>query len=242
MIPAFFIECTMMKEIVSEGKVFCFCYWIRSCALALSTECVLQGFYRPVPSQRTAGFAHTLAMFMGTHTSQSLANPRRDLHFNLCDTTFHSLTIPNFLTPIFTFSHPCWMKRNNGTGGSLALVRCNCSNKVTMLMKLAIENTEIDSEVSFNIASRGKVRWYRIVSVCLELERINKIQQDSTVSWKLHWLCLSKLAATAEDLQILPIDREPRMLCRRWLSWSSRVGPGLLVGCNIRANGTLSSL
>jgi hypothetical protein len=46
---------------------------------------------------------------------------------------------------------------NNGTGGSFALVRCNCNNKLTMLMKLAIENTEMEREVSFKIARRGCV-------------------------------------------------------------------------------------
>lgn len=34
-----------------------------------------------------------------------------------------------------------------------------------MLMKLAIEKTEMERDVSFKIARRGCVRWYRIVKV-----------------------------------------------------------------------------
>jgi hypothetical protein len=43
--------------------------------------------------------------------------------------------------------------------------KCSCSNKLTMLMKLAIEKTDMDREVSFRMASRGCVRWYRKVNV-----------------------------------------------------------------------------
>jgi hypothetical protein len=52
----------------------------------------------------------------------------------------------------------------------LALVRCNCSNKLTMLMKLAMENTDIEREVSFRIANRGCVIWYKNVKVCSGLD------------------------------------------------------------------------
>jgi len=47
----------------------------------------------------------------------------------------------------------------------LALVKCSCNNRLTMLMKLAIENTEMDRDVSLRIASRGCVKWYRKVNV-----------------------------------------------------------------------------
>lgn len=45
-------------------------------------------------------------------------------------------------------------------------MRCSCSSKVIMLMKLAIENTEMDRDVSLRITRRGWVRWYRTVSDC----------------------------------------------------------------------------
>jgi len=45
--------------------------------------------------------------------------------------------------------------RNNGTGGSFALLKCNCKSKLTMDIKLAIEKTEMDREVSLRIAMRG---------------------------------------------------------------------------------------
>jgi len=42
-----------------------------------------------------------------------------------------------------------------GTGGLLSLAKCNWINKVAILMKLAMEKTEIESEVSLRIARRG---------------------------------------------------------------------------------------
>lgn len=50
--------------------------------------------------------------------------------------------------------------------------RCSCNNRLTMLMKLAIENTDIDKEVSFNIASRGCVRWYKKVRVYIPYQNV----------------------------------------------------------------------
>jgi len=69
--------------------------------------------------------------------------------------------MPTCTIPMPTFAHSqhCLAIKNSGTGGSFNLVRCSCSSKLTMLMKLAIEKTDIDSEVSFRIASRGCVRW-----------------------------------------------------------------------------------
>jgi phosphoribosyl-dephospho-CoA transferase len=38
-----------------------------------------------------------------------------------------------------------------------------------MLIKLAMEKTDMEREVSFNIANRGCVMWYRKVRVCSRL-------------------------------------------------------------------------
>jgi hypothetical protein len=50
-------------------------------------------------------------------------------------------------------------------GGLLSLDRCNWINKVAMLMKLAMEKTDIECEVSLRIARRGWVMWYINVKV-----------------------------------------------------------------------------
>lgn len=73
--------------------------------------------------------------------------------------------MPIIRTPTLTHSQILLAIKNNGTGGSFALVRCSCNSRLTMLMKLAIENTDMDSDVSFKIARRGCVRWYRNVKV-----------------------------------------------------------------------------
>lgn len=53
----------------------------------------------------------------------------------------------------------CLAIMNSGTGGSFALDKCNCKSKETMLMKLAIENTLKDADVSFRIFIFRCVRW-----------------------------------------------------------------------------------
>ena len=75
-------------------------------------------------------------------------------------------TIPIMPTPTFTYSQHSFAITNSGTGGSFSLVKCNCNSRLTILMKLAIEKTDIESEVSFSIARRGCVRWYKKVNVC----------------------------------------------------------------------------
>lgn len=77
--------------------------------------------------------------------------------------------IPIIPTAILRYPQHFPAIKNNGTGGSFALVKCNCSNRLTMLMKLAIENTDIEREVSFNMANRGCVMWYRKVKVYLRI-------------------------------------------------------------------------
>jgi hypothetical protein len=63
--------------------------------------------------------------------------------------------IPIIATAILTYSQHCFAIMNNGTGGSFALVKCNCSSRLTMLMKLAMEKTDMERDVSFRIANRG---------------------------------------------------------------------------------------
>jgi len=69
---------------------------------------------------------------------------------------------------------------NSGTGGSFEIVKCNCSNRLTMLMKLAMENTDIEREVSFRIANRGCVIWYRKVKVVAMLIQAGNSRRGSS--------------------------------------------------------------
>lgn len=55
--------------------------------------------------------------------------------------------------------HARRVSENKGTGGSSNLVKCNCNNKETMLVKLAMENTLIDAEVSLLMLIFRWVRW-----------------------------------------------------------------------------------
>ncbi len=63
--------------------------------------------------------------------------------------------IPIKLTANLVYSQICFAMAKMGTGGSFARVKCNCKSKQHMLMKLAMENTESEREVSFKIARRG---------------------------------------------------------------------------------------
>jgi hypothetical protein len=64
-------------------------------------------------------------------------------------------TIPIIPTPTLIHSQHCLAIINNGTGGSFALVICSWSSKLTMLMKLAIEKTEMERDVSLRMDRRG---------------------------------------------------------------------------------------
>lgn len=54
---------------------------------------------------------------------------------------------------------------NKGTTGSLSLVKCSWRSRDDMLIKLAIEKTLIDAEVSFRMLILRWVRWYSTVKV-----------------------------------------------------------------------------
>lgn len=49
--------------------------------------------------------------------------------------------------------------------GSLSRVKCNCSSKEDILMKLAMEKTLIEAEVSLRMFILRCVRWYSTVNV-----------------------------------------------------------------------------
>lgn len=68
-------------------------------------------------------------------------------------------TMPTILTPTLKYPHADLAISNSGTGGSLFRVRCNWNSKLTTLMKLAMEKTEMERDVSFKIARRGCVTW-----------------------------------------------------------------------------------
>jgi hypothetical protein len=107
--------------------------------------------------------------------------------------------------------------KNIGTGGLLSLAKCNWINKVAILMKLAMEKTEIESEVSLRIARRGWVMWYINVKVY-----IMSVAAEETPHFLIkryaRLQCLSTQAVEDKDRQSLLKDREPKKLCRR--SWN----------------------
>jgi hypothetical protein len=72
---------------------------------------------------------------------------------NLFRYTYNSLPtgpIPVMISFENNFHTRC-ANKNNGTGGSFVLVIWSCRSNETMLMKLAIEKTLMDAEVSFRM-------------------------------------------------------------------------------------------
>lgn len=90
---------------------------------------------------------------MGIHTTNFSCGLARSVH--VLSPLQVPPPIPIIATAILTYSQHCFAIMNNGTGGSFALVKCNCSSRLTMLMKLAMEKTDMEREVSFRIAKRG---------------------------------------------------------------------------------------
>jgi len=162
MIPAFCYRTHWWHGIGQEQRFFCFAMGL-AFAICFLRQVYNRGFCWPGLS-----FKDRRRSIDSGNSNENTLHKRRWLFMTWFN--YKSLpTIPIIPTPIFKISQHCFAIMNNGTGGSFALVKCNCNNRLTMLMKLAMEKTEIDKEVSLRIASRGCVRWYKKVKVYLSI-------------------------------------------------------------------------